>query len=93
MLYEVYSDSCVLTATVFEWHKQFMEGKKDDPKTEKPFKTNANMEKVCQLVCSDCQLTICIMADKPEIAKETVRTSLMEKLGMQKCVLKPLRNS
>ena len=55
-------------------------------KVERPstFKTNANIEKICQLVYSDHQLTICIMADTLEIAKETVRTRLMEKLGMQK---------
>ena len=81
MLYEIYKDSCFSRATVFKWHKQFVE---DDPKTERPSKTNANIKKVCQLVYKDHQLTICIMADKLRIAKETVRTSLMEKLGMQK---------
>ena len=55
-------------------------------KVERPStsKTNASIEKICQLVYSDHQLTICIMADRLEIAKETVRTRLMEKLGMQK---------
>ena len=85
MLYEVYGDSGVSRATVFEWYKQFVEVRKDDPKTERPStsKTNANIEMICQLICSDHQLTICVMADEPEIAKEIVRISLMEKLGMQ----------
>ena len=74
MLYEVYGDSGVSRATVFEWYKQFVEVRNDDPKIERPStsKTNANIAKVCQLIYSDHQLTICIMADEPEIAKETV---------------------
>ena len=79
-----------LRARVFEWHKQYVEGKEEDPKTERPstFKTNANIEKVCQLVYSDQQITICIMTDKLGIAKETVRISLIEKLGVQKMCAK-----
>ena len=85
MLYEIYGDSGVSRTTVFEWYKQFVGVRKDDPKTEKPStsKTKANIEKVCQLIYSDLQLTIFVMADEPEIAKETVRISSMEKLGMQ----------
>ena len=46
-------------------------------------RTDANIEKVHQLFCSDCHITICIMADKLEIAKEMVK-----KLGMQKVCVK-----
>ena len=60
MLYEVYGDSGVYVYS--------------DPKSERPStsKTIANIKKVCQLIYSDHQLTVCIMADEPEIAKETV---------------------
>ena len=73
MLNEAHGDSCVSRATVFEWHKQFMERRENDPKTKTPStsKTNDNIEKICQLVYSDHQLIICIMADKLGIAKET----------------------
>ena len=65
------------------------EGRKDvevDSKTERPptSKTNANINKVCQLVYNDHLLTIYIMADELGIAYEMVRTILVEKLGMQK---------
>ena len=57
-----------------------------DPKTGKPStsKTDPNNEKGRQLVCSDRRLTIRIMADILGIAKEAVRTILVENLGMQK---------
>ena len=50
-----------------------MEGRKDvedDPGTGSPStsKTNANNKKVLQLVYSDRWLTLCIIADKIEIA-------------------------
>ena len=51
------------------------------------YKADANIEKV-QLVYSDLRLTIGIVADELEIAKETVRTILVENLGMQKVCAK-----
>ena len=98
MLHEVYGDFCMSRARVFEWHKQFLEGKegvKDDPNAGRPSasKTDVNIEKVCQLVYSDCWLTIDeikirITADELEIVKQTVRTILVKKLCVQKVYAK-----
>ena len=67
--------------------KEIME---NNPKTGRPStsKINANIEKVCQLVYSEHQLTIFIMADKLEIAKETAKSIFLEKLGMRKVCAK-----
>ena len=77
MLHEVYGDFFMFWTRVFELHKWFVEGREDvedDPKSRRPCTsmTNANIEKVQQLVHSDCCLTICIMANKLRMDKETV---------------------
>ena len=86
MLHEVYRDSCTSRARGFQRHKRFVEGREDDTKTGRSstFNTDANIERVRQLVCSDRQLTIRTMAHELEIAKETIITILVEKLGMRK---------
>ena len=57
-----------------------------DPKTRRPStsETNVNIEKILQLVYGDHRLIIRIMANELGIAKETIRTILVENLGMQK---------
>ena len=59
MLLEVYGDSCMSRTRVFEWHKQFVDGQlsvEDDAKPGRPcsIKTDVNIEKVQELVCTDC---------------------------------------
>ena len=55
MLHEIYGDSCMSLARVYEWHKRFVEGREDvedDPKIGRhsTSKADANIEKVLQLV-------------------------------------------
>ena len=88
MLRDVYGDSSMSRARVFEWPKQFVEGredKEDDPRSRRPctFTTDTNIEKVRQLVHSDRCLTICITA-KVGMDKEMVRTILVDTLGLRK---------
>ena len=78
---------------VFEWHKQFVDGRlsvEDDAKPGRPcsIKTDVNIEKVQELVCTDCCLTICMMADQLGIDKELVRSILVDNLGMRKVCAK-----
>ena len=93
MLRDVYEDSSMSRTRVFEWHKQFVEGRgdvEDDPKSGRPCTstTDIDIKKVQQLVCSDRCLTICVIANKVGMDKETVRTILVDTLGMQKVCAK-----
>ena len=76
---------------IFEWHKRFVEGREDDPKSGRrpcTSTTDTNIEKVQQLVCSDHHLTIRIITNKVEMDKETVRIILVDTLGMRKVCAK-----
>ena len=78
---------------VFEWRKRFVEGREnveDDPKSGRPCTstTDANIEKVWQLVHRVCRLTICVIASEVGMDKQTVRTILVNTLGMQKVCAK-----
>ena len=89
MLCDVYGDSSMSRTRVFEWHKRFVEGRKDvedDPKSGRPCTstTDTNIKKVWQLVRSDRRLTIRVIANEVGMDKETVRTILVDTLGMRK---------
>ena len=86
MLRDVCGDSSMSKTRVFEWHKRFVEGREDDPKSGRPCTstTDTNIEKVWQLVRSDRRLTIRVIANELEMDKETVRTILVATLGMRK---------
>ena len=67
-----------------------MEDVEDDPKSGRPCTstTNANIENVRQLVCSDRRLTIRAIANEVGMDKETVRTILEDTLGTRKVCAK-----
>ena len=93
MLRDVYGDSSMSRTRVFEWHKRFVEGREDvedDPKSGRPCTstTDTNIEKVRQLVRSDRRLTIRVIANEVRMDKETVRTILVDTLGMRKVCAK-----
>ena len=93
MLCDVYGDSSMSRTRVFEWHKQFVEGRKDvedDPKSGRPCTstTDTNIEKVPQLVRSDRRLTIRVIANEVGMDKKTVCTILVDTLDMQKVCAK-----
>ena len=93
VLCEVYGNSSMSRTRVFEWHKWFVEGREDmqnDPKSGRPCTsmTDTNIEKVQQLVCSDCCLTICVMANELGMDKKMVQTILVDALGIQKVCAK-----
>ena len=78
---------------VFEWHKRFVEGREDvedDPKSGRPCASTAdtNIEKVWQLVRGDRRLIIRVIANAVGMDKETVRTVLVDTLGMRKMCAK-----
>ena len=62
----------------------------DDPKSGRScsFTTDTNIKKVWQLIRSDRRLTIRVIAKKVGMDKETVRTMLVDPLGMRKMCAK-----
>jgi hypothetical protein len=63
--------------SVFEWHRQFKEGQGnvlDDPRSGKPKTqmTDAEMDRVRTLVCSDRRLGVRVIAEELNMNKETV---------------------
>ena len=53
--------------------------------------TDANIEKVRQLVCSNCRLTISVIANEVGMNKEMVLTILVDTLGMRMVCAKMVR--
>ena len=96
MLRDVYGDFSMSRTKIFEWHKRFVEDKENvenDPKSGRPCTstTDINIEKVRQLVRSDRRLTIRVIANEVGMDKETVRTILIDTLGMRKVCAKMVR--
>ena len=78
---------------VFEWHKQFKEGRKDvedDSRSGRPSmsRTADNVERVKQMVRGDHWLTVRMIADELEINRDSVWKTITEDLGMQKICAK-----
>lgn len=93
LLKEVYGKDVMSRARVFEWHKRFKSGREeveDDPRSGRPStsKTDENIARVKQLVRSDRRLTVRMMADDLGLKRESVRTILLDELGMRKVCAK-----
>ncbi|XP_003780932.1 putative uncharacterized protein FLJ37770 [Otolemur garnettii] len=89
LLKEAYGDEVMSRARVFDWHKRFKEGRedvRDDARSGRPVthRTDENIRKVKDLVCSNRQLTVRMMANELNLDKETVRLILKENLNMRK---------
>uniref|UniRef100_G3SHG7 Mos1 transposase HTH domain-containing protein n=1 Tax=Gorilla gorilla gorilla TaxID=9595 RepID=G3SHG7_GORGO len=89
LLKEAYGNEVMSRARVFDWHKRFKEGRedvRDDARSGRPVthRTDDNIQKVKDLVCSNRQLTVRMMAEELNLDKETVRLILKENLNMRK---------
>ncbi|XP_034522201.1 protein GVQW3 isoform X2 [Ailuropoda melanoleuca] len=89
LLKEAYGDEVMSRARVFDWHKRFKEGRedvRDDARSGRPVthRTDENIQKVKDLVCSNRRLTVRMMAEELNLDKETVRLILKENLNMRK---------
>ncbi|KAM6172859.1 protein GVQW3 isoform 1-T1 [Erethizon dorsatum] len=89
LLKEAYGDEVMSRARVFDWHRRFKEGRedvRDDARSGRPVthRTDENIQKVKNLVCSNRQLTVRMMAEELNLDKETVRLILKENLNMRK---------
>ncbi|XP_066105976.1 protein GVQW3 [Saccopteryx bilineata] len=89
LLKEAYGNEVMSRARVFDWYKRFKEGRedvRDDARSGRPVthRTDENIQKVKDLVCSNRQLTVRMMAEQLNLDKETVRLILKENLNMRK---------
>ena len=80
MLKNVYGDECLSRTQVLEWFKRFKKGREeigDDQHPGRPStsKTDANIEKVGEIVRQNRRLSIRAVAELINIDKETVRHS------------------
>ena len=93
LLKKVYGDECLSRTQVFEWFKRFKEGREeigDDQHPSRPStsKTDANIEKVGEIVWQNRHLSIRAVAELINIDKETVRQILCNNFNMKKVCLK-----
>lgn len=89
MLRQAYGEAMMSRASVYKWHKRFCDGRdvvQDDPKSGRPLtiKTEANIQRVKDLMKSDDGLTIRIMAKRLSLNKESVRKILVEELNVRR---------
>lgn len=89
LLKEAYGVGVLSRARVFDWHKRFKEGREDvreDAGSGRPVThgTDENTQKVKEVVCSNKQLALRMMAEELNLDKDTVRLTLKENLNMRK---------
>ena len=90
LLKKVYGDECT---QVFKWFKRFKEGReeiRDDqcPGHPSTSKTEANIEKVSEIVQQNRRLSIRAVFELINIDKETVRQILHNNFNIKKSVFK-----
>jgi transposase len=81
LLKKVYGDECVSSTQVFEWFKRFKGAREVTRDNQRPghpstSKTDANIEKVSEIVQQNCRLSIRAVVELVNIDKETVRQIL-----------------
>ena len=92
LLKKVYGDECLSRTQVFERFKRFKEGREEIGDVQRPGrrstpKTNANIEKVGEIVRQNRRLSIRPGTELISIDKETVRPILYNNFNMKKkCV-------
>jgi len=88
-LKKVYGDECLSHTQVFEWFQRFKEGREEIGDDQCPgcpsiSKTDANIEKICEIVRQNLCLSIRAVAELINIDKETVRQILHNNFNMKK---------
>ena len=91
LLKKVYGDECLSCTEVFKWFKSFKEGREEIGEGQRPgrpstSKTDANIEKVGEIVRQNRRLSIRAVAELIDIDKETVRQILRNNFNMKKSV-------
>ena len=89
LLKKVYGDECLSRTQVFDWFKRFKEEREEIGDDERPgrpstSKTDANIEKVSEIVWQNCRLGIPAVAKIINNDKETVRQILHNNFNTKK---------
>jgi len=92
-LKKVYGDVCLSHTQVFEWFERFKEGREEIRDNQRPShpstsKTDANIEKVGEIVRQNRHLRIRAVAELINVDKETVQQILHNNFNVKKSVLK-----
>jgi len=92
LLKKVYGDECLSHTQVFEWFKRFKEGREEigdnqHPSRPRTSKSDANYEKVGEIVRQNHRLSIRAVAELINIDKKT-RQILHNNFNMKKSVFK-----
>jgi transposase len=93
LLKEVYGESSLSRVCVFEWHKQFSEGREsteDDQRPGRPvsISTPQKVAQINEIVRKDRRVSIRMIAETVNADKETVRKILHDELNMKKVCAK-----
>ena len=88
LLKKAYGDECLSCTQVFEWFKKFKEGREELGDDQHPghrgtSKTDANIEKVGEIVRQNRLLSIRAVAELINIDKETVQHILHNNFNMK----------
>jgi transposase len=89
LLTVAYGEYTMKKSSVFEWHRQFKEGREDvqdDPRSGQPKtqRTDTNVDRVRTLLHSDRRLGVRVIAEELTMNRETVQQIEKEYLGMRK---------
>ena len=89
LLKKVYGDKCLSRTQVFEWFKRFKEEREEIGDDQRPgrsttSKTDANTEKVGEIVRQNRRLCIGAVAELINIHKETIRQILHNNFNIKK---------
>ncbi len=84
MLKEVYGENLLSRVHVFEWYKQFSEGREsteDDQRPGQPVSTRQTVTKINEIVCGDHCMRIRMNVETVNANKENVRKMLHDELN------------
>jgi hypothetical protein len=93
LLTVAYGEYTMKKSSVFEWHGRCKKGREDvldNPRSgqEKTQRTDANVDRVRTVVCSDQTVGVRVIAEELNMKRETVRQIIKEDLGMRKISVK-----
>nr|XP_012143528.1 PREDICTED: putative uncharacterized protein FLJ37770 [Megachile rotundata] len=93
MIHQAYKDDSMSRTSVFEWHKNFKDGREDDEdeqRVERPSssRSDTNVDKVREILNSDRRLSIRLIAQELNLTKSTIHSIVTEDLQMRKVCAK-----